>query len=281
MTAPAKPSDSGRERVLLVDDTPANLDLLSRTLEPMGYDLAVATSGEAAVRVAMKSKPDLILLDVVMPGLDGLETCRRLKAEPTTRDIPIIFISARSQTASLLNGFHAGGVDYIAKPFDQDEVRTRVETHLKIARLTRALRDRNDELESTIAQLRQESGRRQKAEQDLETAGERLSLLSAREAEHWGLAAFVGRSPTLAKILTDVRRLQNFTRVNVLVHGESGTGKELVARALHFGSSRLAGPFIPVNCVAIPAELAESMLFGHLRGAFTGATMDRKGYFEL
>jgi len=284
MTPPADSSVhpvEPRQRVLLVDDTPANLDLLTRTLEPLGYDIVVATTGEAALRVAGKSRPDLILLDVVMPGIDGLETCRRLKADEATRHIPILFISARNQTQSLVEGFAAGAVDYIAKPFAQDEVRTRVETHLQIAKLTRQLRERNETLETTIHQLRHETGRRQQAETQLEAAGERLSLLSALDAERWGLAAFVGRSKTIAKILADVRRLQNFTGVNVLVHGESGTGKELIARALHFGSNRSERPFIPVNCVAIPQELAESMLFGHVRGAFTGATADRKGLFEL
>jgi transcriptional regulator with GAF, ATPase, and Fis domain len=123
--------------------------------------------------------------------------------------------------------------------------------------------------------------RRQQAETALKAADEQLSSISAQEAEHWGLSSFVGNSKTLKKILHDVRRLQNFSSVNVLITGESGTGKELVARALHFGSTRSAGPFVPVNCVAIPSELAESMFFGHTRGAFTGATMDRKGYFEL
>ena len=110
---------------------------------------------------------------------------------------------------------------------------------------------------------------------------EQLSGLSDREAERWGIAGLIGRSRTITHIVDEVKRLQNFGSVNVLVTGESGTGKELVARALHFGSNRAKGPFIPVNCVAIPDELAESMLFGHVRGAFTGATMDRKGFFEL
>jgi DNA-binding NtrC family response regulator len=129
--------------------------------------------------------------------------------------------------------------------------------------------------------LRAEIDRRERAETALKVADEKLSSLSAQEAERWGISAFIGHSPTVGKILHDVRRLQNFSSVNVLITGESGTGKELVARAIHFGSPRTSGPFVAVNCVAIPADLAESILFGHIRGAFTGATMDRKGYFEL
>jgi DNA-binding NtrC family response regulator len=105
--------------------------------------------------------------------------------------------------------------------------------------------------------------------------------MSDREAVRWGLAAFVGKSKTIGKILDDIRRLHQFAGTNALITGESGTGKELVARAIHFGSPQAQRPFIPVNCVAIPADLTESAFFGHVRGSFTGATTDRKGYFEL
>jgi DNA-binding NtrC family response regulator len=136
------------------------------------------------------------------------------------------------------------------------------------------LQRKNRELEAEVT-------RRRVAEEARERADARLSTLSAREAQRWGLAGFIGQSRLIRQILQDVDRLHQFANTSVLITGESGTGKELVARAIHHGSPRAGAPFIPVNCVAIPSELAESMLFGHLKGAFTGATSDRKGWFDL
>ena len=275
-------------KILIVDDTPANLDLLAELLEPHGCQVLAAPSGDVALRIAAKADPDIVLLDVMMPDPDGYETCRRLKADAALGDAPVLFISAKDESQSMVDGFSAGAVDYITKPFQPEEVLARVGTHLRVSRLTRELREQNKELERRSTELaaaneklRDEVRRRTTVEHALEEAGEQLSSLSTREAERWGIAGLVGRSRTVTRIVDEVKRLQNFGSVNVLITGESGTGKELVARALHFGSNRAKGPFIPINCVAIPEELAESMLFGHVRGAFTGATIDRKGYFEM
>lgn len=263
-----------REKILIIDDTPANLDLLTAALEPRGYEIFAAPGGEAGLKIAAKALPDLILLDVVMPGRDGFAICRELKAEDATREIPVLFITAKQETASVVNGFRVGAVDYILKPFQADEVVGRVETHLKISRLTRELQRKNADLEEEVT-------RRRVAEEARERADARLSTFTAREAQRWGLAGFIGESRLIRKILQDIERLHQFANTSVLITGESGTGKELVARAIHHGSPRAGAPFIPVNCVAIPSELAESMLFGHLKGSFTGATADRKGWFEL
>ncbi|MBI1928042.1 sigma-54-dependent Fis family transcriptional regulator, partial [Candidatus Poribacteria bacterium] len=187
----------------------------------------------------------------------------------------------KDETESLVEGFQVGGVDYITKPFNEKEVLVRVETHLKIHRLTQELLQKNRALEQEIAARRQAEQARNEDEKARQTANERLSLISQREAERWGIAGFVGQSETLRNILTEVRRLQATERTSVLITGESGTGKELIARAIHFGSSRKDGPFFRINCSAIPTALAESLLFGHVQGAFTGAVSDRKGYFEL
>ncbi|MEN3939863.1 sigma-54 dependent transcriptional regulator [Prosthecobacter sp. SYSU 5D2] len=263
-----------RPRILIADDTPASLTLLSHVLEPQGYEILAVSSGKDALKLAERARPDLILLDVMMPGHDGFHVCRTLKAEEATRDIPVIFITSRQETESVLNGFRMGAVDYIVKPFQAEEVVTRVATHLKISGLTRELQQRNAELEAEVA-------RRVEAERTRDKATQRLSSLASREAQRWGLDGFVGGSPHMQRILADIERLRNFAKTSVLITGESGTGKELVARALHHHSPRAEAAFIPVNCVAVPADLLESLFFGHVKGAFTGATADRKGYFEL
>ena len=260
--------------VLVVDDQPVNLALLGDLLEPAGHQLLSATNAEDALRLARKARPDLILLDIVMPGGSGLDVCRQLKVHESTRDIPVIFITGRSETDMRLAGFAAGGVDYIVKPLEAPEVLARVRTHLDLSRTRR-------DLAARLADLHAEVARREAAETARHAADERLSLLSAREARKWNVAGLVGHSPALTALLREVERLQAFGRTGVLLCGESGTGKELVARALHSGSPRAKAPFIPVNCVAVPGELMESMFFGHLKGAFTGATSDRKGFFEL
>jgi DNA-binding NtrC family response regulator len=183
---------------------------------------------------------------------------------------------------SLVEGFGVGGVDYIVKPFQVDEVLARVATHLRLHRLTRELAARTTELEQANGELRAEIARRERAEDALKLADEKLTLLSEAEARRWGLdSGFVGRSALFGKLLQQIRSVQAFPRTNVLLTGESGTGKELIARAIHFGSPQGSGPFVAVNCSALPVELAESQFFGHIRGAFTGAVADRKGYFEL
>lgn len=139
-------------RILVVDDVPANLDVLGRTLEDSGYNVLVATSGETAVKVAAQAGPELILLDVSMPGIDGFEACRRLKAAPETRDIPVLFLTARNEMEGILEGFQSGGVDYITKPFQVEEVLVRIRTHLERSRLIRQLAELNAHLERKVAE---------------------------------------------------------------------------------------------------------------------------------
>ncbi|MCC7265177.1 MAG: sigma-54-dependent Fis family transcriptional regulator [Candidatus Latescibacteria bacterium] len=268
-------------RVLVVDDVLANIDILCQALETAKYQVMVASSGREALDLASRFAPDLVLLDVTMPDLEGFAVCRRLKEEAHTGAIPVIFLTARAETADLAEGFRAGGVDYVTKPFHKEEVLLRIQTHLEKAALVRALGDKNAALETRTRQLEEEMARREALTQERNRLAGRLSLVDQREAQRWRRGALVGRSPTLKKILGDLDLLQSAPHTSVLILGESGTGKELIARAIHAGSERREGPFVPVNCAAIPRELADSLLFGHRKGAFTGAEQDQIGYFEL
>ena len=134
----------------------ANLDVLLQTLEEQGYEVLVAVDGESALDVANNARPDLILLDVMMPGIDGYETCRRLKAIPALKSIPVIFLTARGDTAGVVEGFDAGGTDYVTKPFNGREVLTRIRTHLERARFARELAELNAHLEAKVAERTQQ-----------------------------------------------------------------------------------------------------------------------------
>ena len=221
--------------VLIVDDEPANLDLLEQELGDAGYRTRSAGSGELALDIALKEKPDLVLLDVMMGGIDGYETCRRLKASGTTRAIPVIFLTALSDSFQKVRGFGAGAVDYVTKPFDLEELLARIRTHLSLHREVHGV-----------------------------TAPATPDVL-------------VGGLPDVRARIAQVAP----TDSTVLIQGETGTGKELAARAIHAASARREGALVTVNCAALPRELVESELFGHERGAFTGALQQRRGRFEL
>lgn len=265
--------------LLLVDDQASNLDILVDYLQDAGLDLAVSTSGEDALALTASRLPSVILLDIMMPGMDGYQVCRILKSQPATRDIPVIFLSARDDLDSKVKGFAAGAVDYVTKPLQREEVLARVHTHLTLRQQQLLLEEKNRSLERLNRDLCEQMSQRETAETALHQLGEQLSALTRTEASRWGIDAFIGNSePTLA-VLSEIRNLQRVGKTPVLILGESGTGKELVSRAIHFGSDRSSRPFVAVNCAAIPHDLADAELFGHVKGAFTGASQDRPGYF--
>lgn len=140
-------------KVLIVDDNPVNVKVLSSTLAGLGYDLLTVNTGERALNVAERTKPDIILLDVNMPGINGFETCRRLKQNPVTNHIPVIFLTALNEIENKMEGFEAGGVDYVNKPFNNKEVCIRVENHLKISQLTQEVERRNVQLSEAMEEL--------------------------------------------------------------------------------------------------------------------------------
>jgi adenylate cyclase len=147
------------ERILVVDDTPANIQTVAAILKGKGYQLSVATNGQQALDVLGRIRPDLILLDVMMPEMDGFETCRRIKNDEAWRDIPIIFLTAKTDTADIVTGFEVGAVDYVAKPFNAHELLARVNTHLTVDQLRRSLAGKNAELARAHALVRRAFGR--------------------------------------------------------------------------------------------------------------------------
>lgn len=173
-------SSLSQAAVLVVDDDPSNLDLLTRYLETHDLTILVARDGDSAIKRAMFARPDLILMDVVMPGMDGFEACRRMKASESTREIPVIFMTSLSDTDSKMNGFRVGAVDYVTKPFRQEEVLARVNAHLQIRTLTRQLTEANATLETRVA------GRTAELDTKNRQLREAHDLLEQRVAERTG-----------------------------------------------------------------------------------------------
>ncbi len=229
-------------RILVVDDEQSMRDFLSIMLKKEGYDVVTAENGGSALKVIQSEIFDLIITDVKMPGVDGIEVLR------TTKDVSpetvVIMITAFATTETAVEAMKLGAYDYITKPFKVDEIKLVIQ---------KALEKRN---------LRKEN------------------ILLRREIEsRAGFANFIGASAPMQRVFSLIRQVAD-TKSTVLVTGESGTGKELVAKAVHFNSSRKGSPFVTVNCGAIPETLLESELFGYMKGAFTGATSNKQGLFE-
>ena len=151
-------TDHKNAKILIVDDTQANIDILFRFLNRQGFKVIIAHDGQSAIKKAQFIQPDLILLDIMMPGIDGFETCQRLQADEQTRKIPVIFMTALSEVRDKVRGFEAGAVDYVTKPLEHLEVLARIKTHLTISRLQQALQRKNTELELALAKVKVLSG---------------------------------------------------------------------------------------------------------------------------
>src|SRR5262245_14653315 len=273
--------ESGAASILVVDDTPANIGFLLETLSKAGYRVRVATDGERALEQAQYSPPCLVLLDVMMPGIDGFETCRRLRQFPKLAPIPVIFMTALSDAQDKVRAFEAGANDYITKPFQYEEVVVRVQTHLSRRELEVQLEEANRELEGRVTARTAELTA---ALAEVERLKSRLQqenrYLKQEISEQVNNGEIIGKSAALQAALRKVALVAK-TDSTVLIHGETGTGKELIARALHEQSERRERPMVKLNCSAISAGLVESELFGHVKGAFTGANERRVGRFEL
>ncbi len=231
-----------RATILVVDDERSMRELLEITLRQAGYAVTVADGGESAVEVLARDTFDLVITDLRMRKIGGLDVLRT--AKQTSPETVVLVVTAYASTETAVEAMRLGAYDYITKPFKLDEIKLTVANALERKRL-------EDENRALRRELRRERG----------------------------FASFVGRSRPMLELF-DVIRKTAATTSNVLVTGESGTGKELVARAIHDESERHQGPFVSVNSGAIPEGLLESELFGHVKGAFTGAVATTEGLFS-
>jgi PAS domain S-box-containing protein len=377
-------ANMSKATILVVDDNPSSVNALIKFLHTAGFETMVAPNGERALRQLELAQPDIILLDFLMPGIDGFETCRRLKEHDTAREIPVIFMTALSETIEKVKGFEVGGVDYLTKPVQHEEVLARVNAHLTIRKLQQQLQAQNARLEEQNLLLEEQNERfrilseatfegiiihdegrildvnqmvvrmfgfipeelqektvldllppetrriteekiQTRTEHPYEAAGVRkdgsvfplemqmkpmpyqeheilvtavrdltwdknmeeeqtqlrkeVTTLRSTIQDRYKFGEITGRSPAMQEVYQSIVRASS-SDANVLICGESGTGKELVAKTIHQLSDRKDKQFVAVNCGAVPETLFEREFFGHRKGAFTGATTDKPGYFD-
>ncbi len=249
------------KRILIVDDEPDTVEMITTLLELEGYKAFSAYSGAEALKfldTERRKSPeeegpvDLVLLDVMLGDEDGRNICQRIKEDEQLRFIPVIILTVRSSLQDKLNGLNLGADDYLTKPFINEELLAKVKVMLRI-------KDLHDEL------------RRER---------KKNILLTQALEKRYSFGNIIGKSERMQEIYELISDI-SFTDSTVLIQGESGTGKELIARAIHFNSPRKNKPFIVANCSAYSQNLLESELFGHERGAFTGAIRRKIGRFEL
>lgn len=237
--------------ILAVDDNEDALYALEKMLSHNGFCVETATSGAEAIEKAKNNPPQLLLLDVMMPGMDGLEVTRRLKTDPELKFVPIILLTAKDSLQDVVRGLDNGADGYITKPFKPEELLARTRAALRLKRVYEELQSS----EKSNTRLRKE--------------------LSAR----YNFSSIIGESSSMKSVFSLVEKVAR-SNSPVLIEGASGTGKELIARAIHFNSERKNQVFIAKNCAAFSEHLLESQLFGHKKGAFTGAVKDQEGLFE-
>jgi len=249
------------KRILVVDDEKDTVEMITTLLELEGYKVFSALSGAEAMRfleVERQKSPetempvDLILLDVMLGDEDGREICRKIKEDEKMKFIPVIILTVRSSLQDKIDGLNLGADDYLTKPFINEELLAKVKVMLRI-------KDLHDEL---------------KRERD------KNILLTQALEKRYSFGNILGKNARMQEIYELISDISN-TDSTVLIQGESGTGKELIARAVHFNSYRKTKPFVVANCSAYSQNLLESELFGHEKGAFTGAIRRKIGRFEL
>lgn len=230
------------ERLLIVEDEETLSESLKRVLMKDSYEVDTVNNAESALKYAENTSYDLIITDIILPGIDGIELLRRLKIRFPEQIVIIITAYASIETA--VGALRAGAYDYVIKPIIHEEIKRIVRN---------ALRERALVAENLI--------------------------LRRQVEERYDFEKIIGNSKEIISLIEEIKKIAN-SRSNILLLGETGTGKELIARAIHYNSTRKDKPFVPINCSAIPDNLLESELFGYMKGAFTGATATKRGLFE-
>jgi len=261
--------------ILIVEPEQDSLTQLTSLIEPFGWKVIIAHTGEQALALIEQSVPSMILLNSQLPGKDGFEICSRLKQHQNAQAVPILFIKTLTQRIDYREVLAAGRVGMITKPFQSDEVLISIHVHLAQIGQSETLVPENEQLKQENEQLKLKI----KHLLSIQNTAEAKSDYQVPAQPCDDGPTLIGQSSQINELFKQIRRFSN-SPLPMLIQGECGTGKELVAKALHKGSAYASGPFVPVNCSAIPSELAESEWFGSVRGAFTGAVKDRKGYFE-
>ncbi len=227
--------------ILIADDEKNMVWAISRALKSESYRIISATNGKEAIQRVQEDDPDLVLLDLRMPKMNGMEALKQIK--DINKDLPVIMITAHGTMESAIEAMKIGALDYISKPFDIEELKVQIRKALDIGDMTK-------QIEFLTEELRNKTGK-----------------------------VIIGKSKKIQEVLDIVNRVAE-SNATVLITGESGTGKELIANAIHYNSNRKSRPYIKVNCGALPESLLESELFGHEKGAFTGAISKKLGRFE-
>ncbi|MFH1728219.1 MAG: sigma-54 dependent transcriptional regulator [Pseudomonadota bacterium] len=229
-------------KILFVDDEKSMCEFFDILLSNEGYDSTSTTSGTKAIQLLANNDFDMVITDICMPEIDGFEILD--KAKKIKSEIIVLMITAYASTESAIEAMKKGAYDYIMKPFKVDEIKIIIRNALEKATLAKE----NKALKKLVT-------------------------------DKFGYGNIIGDTPQIRTIFDTIDRIKD-TKLSVLIAGESGTGKDLIARAIHFNSKFKNGPFVPVNCGAIPDNLIESELFGYVKGAFTGADTNKKGLFE-
>ncbi|MEM9083096.1 MAG: sigma-54 dependent transcriptional regulator, partial [Planctomycetota bacterium] len=243
--------------VLVVDDKEMLRDSVAVTLQRAGFTILSAASAQQALEVIASRRPDAVITDLKMPGMTGIELIDH--AKQIDQDLPIVLMTAFGTVETAVEAMKLGADDYITKPFEGDELIIAVKRaieHAKLRRENEVLRRSSDAASVTSA------------------------ALAFSAVDRTGMDRIVGSSMLMAEVKQKVNTIAR-SQGTVLISGESGTGKEVIARAIHELSARAEEPFLAINCAAMSESLLESELFGHERGAFTGADKTRKGRFEL